>query len=129
MLGRLLSGILLAASLYAEAVATDANPFIGHWTSGDFSSCVPSYASDVLSIKISDRQIEMFEQGCDIKSIRKISKLAESGYRLRLLCHEPSSKYSSDVVLALVAKSPLHGELLVRFDQATGIVTTYQCCP
>ena len=129
MMRELVCAGVFVAALCAGAAAAEGNPFIGHWTSGDLASCAPSYASDVLSIKVSERQIDMFEQGCDIQSIRKISKLAESGYRLRLLCREGSTTTRQDIMLALVAKSPLHGDLLVRFDQSTGIVPTYQRCP
>ncbi len=126
---RLLIAGILMASLCVNAAAAEGNPFIGRWTSGDLATCSPGYASDVLTIKIDERQIEMFEQGCDIRSMRKISKLAESGHRLRLLCRAPNAKHLDEIQLTLVKKSPLHGDLLVRSDLATGIVTTYQRCP
>jgi len=51
----------------------------------------------VLSIKISERHIEQFEQGRDIKSIRKIAKRTDTGYRLRLLCYAPISLTRSEL--------------------------------
>ncbi len=123
------AALLLVALGETVAVAADVNPFVGHWTQGVLETCAPSYASDVLSIKISERQIEMFEQGCDIQSMKKISNLADSGYRLRLSCKGASSSHFVDTQLNLLRKSPLHEVLLVRADLATGIVYTYQRCP
>jgi len=90
---------------------------------------VPAARADGLTFKIGDEQLENDEQGYDIRSIRKISKPADSAYRLRLVCRIGSEAHADEMVLALVAKSPLHGEMLVRFDQANGIVRTYRRCP
>jgi hypothetical protein len=128
MIRRLLCALSVAAAL-CTPVAADNNPFVGHWTSGELKTCAPPYAADELTFKISEKQLEMDEQGCEIQSIRKISKLAESGYRLRLLCRMGSEEHADEIVLALIAKSPLHGELLMRFNVSSGIATTFQRCP
>ena len=130
---RLLVAISLAAALITAASAGAAkdigNPFIGHWTSGDAESCAPGYANDVLSIKIAERQIQLDEESCDIRSIRKISNLPASGYRLKLMCKAPSTRYASEMILAFARETPFHPEILVRLDLAAGVAFTYRRCP
>jgi len=125
---RLLCALSITAALCVPA-AGESNPFVGHWTSGELKTCAPPYAADELTFKISETQLDMGEQGCEIRSIQKISKLADSGYRLRLLCRIGSEEQADEIVLARIRKSPLHGELLMRFDVPSGIVTTFQRCP
>ena len=127
--GLLPTALVAVAFGATAAAAADPNPFIGHWTQGVLETCAPGYASDVLSIEVGEKKIEMFELGCDIQSIRKISKLADSGYRLRLLCKGASPSHFIDTQFNLLKKSPLHDAMLVRADQTTGIVFTYQRCP
>ena len=115
---------LMLATPLSVAAAAD-HPFIGQWTRGDTASC----ASDALTMFIRERTIEQHEELCRITSMRKISKLADSGYRVHLVCKPPGAAYATDVVLALMQANELHGPLLVSTDLTTGIVRTYQRCP
>jgi hypothetical protein len=119
----------LLAALASDASAQAKNPFVGRWTQGDAASCAPGSASDEVSIKIAEKRIELVEESCEIRSIRKMSKLPSSGYRLRLACQEASRKHAADMLLTLARQTPFHDELLVRIDLDDGVAFTYRRCP
>jgi hypothetical protein len=121
------ASLLLIASL---ATAAAENPFVGTWTVGDRESCKAPGDSDEARITITDKRITLYEGYCDIRAMRKITpRLADSAYRLRLICKQEGERSRPTMLLALTRETSFHPPILVRVDEPDGVVITYQRCP
>ena len=127
--------LFLALAVCASATASHAvrsetsNPFVGQWTVGDRDTCQAAGESDEARITIQPRRIILYEGFCDIRSMRKISPLRDSAYRLRVHCTEEGRRRRSEMLLALALRNSFHHDILVRVDRDSGVVFTYQRCP
>jgi hypothetical protein len=123
--------LALAASLMTvgAALGEASNPLVGQWTVGDRDTCRAPGDSDEARITIQPRRIILYEGYCNIRSMRKISPLQDSAWRLRVHCTEEGTKRRGEMLLALTRKTSFHDDILVRIDRDSGVVFTYQRCP
>ena len=122
--------VLGAAALLAgsDGRGEPANPLVGQWTIGDRDTCQAAGDSDEAGITIGPRRIILYEGFCDIRSMRKISRLRDSAWRLRVRCTEEGPRRRTEMLLKVTRKTSFHDEILVRVDRGTGVVFTYQRC-
>ena len=127
---RLIIVLALATPVIASGAAGAApdNPFLGQWTTGDRDTCKAPGDSDEARITIEPRRIILYEGFCDIRSMRKISPLQDSAWRLRVHCTEEGKKRNTEMLLGLPRKKSFHDDILVRVDRDSGVVFTYQRC-
>jgi hypothetical protein len=121
-----LTTLLVAA---AAASSEPANPLVGQWTVGDRDTCKAPGDSDEARITIQPRRIILYEGFCDIRSMRKMSPLPDSAYRLRVHCTEEGRHDRREMLLKVTRRTSFHDRILVRVERDSGVVFTYQRCP
>jgi len=108
------------------AAAADAIPFVGRWQSDGPETCAKSSDADNIALQISPGRLVFHENNC---AIVKIRRLREGSYRLRLTCKGEGETERLEIILALLNKSKVNDELLLRIEPASGAVTAYRRCP
>jgi hypothetical protein len=108
------------------AAAADANPFVGRWQWDGPETCAKSYDADNIALQISPGRLVFHENSC---AIIKMRRLREGSYRLRLTCKGEGETERLEIILALLNKSKVNDELLLRIEPASGAVTAYRRCP
>jgi hypothetical protein len=122
--------VLAAVSLMTlgrgVAAAADANPFVGRWQWDGPETCAKSYDADNIALQISPGRLQFYENNC---AIVKMRRLREGSYRLRLTCKGEGETERLEIILALLNKSKVNDELLLRIEPASGAVVAYRRCP
>jgi hypothetical protein len=108
------------------AVAADANPFVGRWQWDGPETCARSYDIDNVALQITPGRLIFYENSCAIGSMHR---LGEGSYRLRLTCRGEGEVERTETILALLKKSKVNDELLLRIEPASGFVLAYRRCP
>jgi hypothetical protein len=108
------------------ALAADANPFVGRWQWNGPETCAKAYDSDDVAMQISPGRLIFYENTCAIGAMRR---LGEGSYRLRLTCRGEGGTERSEIMLALLKKSKVNDEMLLRIELASGFVLAYRRCP
>jgi hypothetical protein len=109
-----------------RAAVADANPFVGRWQWDGPETCAKGYDSDNVAMQVTANRLLFYENTCTIHTMRK---LGEGSYRLKLTCRGEGETEHSEVILALLRKSKVNDELLLRFEPAMGFVLAYRRCP
>jgi hypothetical protein len=108
------------------AAAADAIPFVGRWQWDGPETCAKSSDADNIALQISPGRLVFHENNC---AIIKIRRLREGSYRLRLTCKGEGETERLEIILALLNKSKVNDELLLRIEPASGAVVAYRRCP
>jgi len=108
------------------AAAADANPFVGRWQWDGPETCAKAYDVDNVALQISPGRLVYYENNC---AIIKMRRLREGSYRLRLTCKGEGETERLEIILAMLKKSKVNDELLLRIEPASGAVTAYRRCP
>jgi len=116
----------IAALGNGMAQAADANPFVGRWQWNGPETCAKSYDGDDVAMQITPGRLLFYEDTCAIGAMRR---LGEGSYRLRLTCKGEGGTERSEIILALLKKSKVNDELLLRIEPASGFVVAYRRCP
>lgn len=117
----------MAATIVGHrASAADANPFVGRWQWNGNETCAKDYDSDDVATQIESGRLIFYENTCAIRSMRR---LTEGSYRLKLTCKGEGGTARSEMMLALLKKSKVNDELLLRIELPSGFVQAYRRCP
>jgi hypothetical protein len=119
--------IAMALCLVAHAAtARPAAPFVGRWQWDGAETCAANYEGDNVALQIGDRKLIFYESKCDVGAVRK---LGDNSYRLDLVCRGEGETERKSVIFALLAKSKVSDELLLRIEPKSGFVLAYRRCP
>jgi len=126
-----LRALALAAAFTASitgdrASAADTNPFVGRWQWNGAETCAKDYDSDDVAMRIEPGRLIFYENTCAIHAMRKLS---EGSWRLKLTCKGEGGTERSEMMLALLKKSKVSDELLLRIELPSGFVVAYRRCP
>src|ERR1700730_1864152 len=117
---------LVGIILIGSASAQNKPPFVGRWHWDGPETCVKGYENDNVAMEITASQLIFYENRCKIRSARK---LEDKSYRLQLVCWGEGMTERNEIILAMLTKSKLNDELLLRIELRNGFVVAYRRCP
>jgi hypothetical protein len=108
------------------AASRPAAPFVGRWQWDGPETCAPNFEGDNVALQIENRSLIFYESKC---AVRDVHKLADNSYRFDLVCRGEGETERLSVIFALLAKSKINDELLLRIEPKNGFVLAYRRCP
>lgn len=118
--------IMLVMAAPRIAAAADANPFVGRWHWDGLETCAKDYDSDNVAMQVTPGRLIFYENVCSIRSMHRV---ADGFYRLQLSCKGEGQTERSQILLAVLKKSKVNDEMLLRIEPASGFVQAYRRCP
>ena len=118
--------IVLVMAAPRSAAAADANPFVGRWHWDGLETCAKDYDSDNVAMQVTPGRLIFYENVCSIRSMHRVT---DGFYRLQLSCKGEGQTERSQILLALLKKSKVNDEMLLRIEPASGFVQAYRRCP
>jgi hypothetical protein len=119
--------IATGLSLFAHAAtARPATPFVGRWQWDGPETCAANFEGDNVAMQIEERKLIFYESTCAVGGVRK---LGDNSYRFDLVCRGEGETERKSIIFALLAKSKVNDELLLRIEPKSGFVLAYRRCP
>lgn len=121
-----LASLTLTALAVDAAFAGDRNPFVGRWRWDGPKTCPANYQRENVALDIQEKAINFYDPGCRINSIQALDAGAR---RFDVTCTGDEGTERSRIVFALLQKSKINDELLLRIEPESGYAFAYRRCP